>query len=75
MNGNGQSNLDGMRLRIMQLENSLIYDDEAWQKVLADLRASGRECALADAERRKAYAQSWQVVAVPALFVAAETEG
>lgn len=45
-------NLDDVRMRIMELENSPIFDALEWSKVLADLEAAGRECALSDARRR-----------------------
>ncbi len=46
------SNIDDVRTRIMALENAEYFDGDAWQRVLADLRAAGRVAGLADAERR-----------------------
>ena len=46
------TNIDDVRARIMELESATVFDDRAWQMVLADLRAAGRVSALADAQRR-----------------------
>jgi hypothetical protein len=51
------TNIDPIRARIMGLESATVFDDRAWQEVLADLRAAGRVSALADAERRMATAR------------------
>lgn len=47
-----KTNVDTVREEIMRLESALIFDQNAWEKVLADLRAEGRAAGLADAERR-----------------------
>jgi len=49
---NMQTNIDDVRAEIMRLESAPIFDQLAWDKVLADLRAADRLSALADAERR-----------------------
>jgi hypothetical protein len=60
------TNIDDVRARIMELESADVYDDQAWQRVLADLRAAGRVSAVADAERRMETAKSNQPPASPA---------
>lgn len=52
MNTHFGSNIDDVRARIMELEAAEYFDGDAWQRVLADLRAAGRVAGLADAERR-----------------------
>lgn len=47
-----QTNIDTIRAKIMSLEVAPIFDQDAWEMALADLRAAGRLSALADAERR-----------------------
>ncbi|MBN8654805.1 MAG: hypothetical protein J0M11_03645 [Anaerolineae bacterium] len=53
-----QSNIDPIRERIAELENSPIFDALEWSKVLADLETAGRLSALADARRRMETAQN-----------------
>lgn len=59
-----QTNIDNVRAEIMALESATVFDDQAWQRVLADLRAAGRVSALADAERRMETARGNQSVPV-----------
>jgi len=54
------TNIDDVRARIMELESADVYDDQSWQRVMADLRAAGRISGLADAERRMATAKGNQ---------------
>lgn len=54
------SNIDDVRLRIMDLEDAAVFDAMAWSRVLADLEAAGRVSALADAKRRMETARSNQ---------------
>ncbi len=70
------TNIDPIRAEIMRLEGLQVFDQAGWERVLADLRAQGRECGLADAERRMRSAMGRaggdiQVTLVP---VAVETE-
>ena len=58
------TNIDDVRARIMELESAAVYDDQAWQRVLADLRATGRVSAMADAERRMQWAKGKKPVIV-----------
>lgn len=59
-----QTNIDNVRAEIMALESATVFDDQAWQRVLADLRAAGRVSALADAERRMETARGNQIMHV-----------
>lgn len=56
------SNIDPIRVEIMRLEGLQVFDQAGWERVLADLRAQGRECGLADAERRMRSAMGRQLV-------------
>ncbi len=47
-----KTNIDTLRATIMQLEAAPVFEPEAWERVLADLRAQGRTNALPDATRR-----------------------
>ena len=55
---------DPIRGEIMRLETVQVFEAEAWERVLADLKAAGRCAGLADAERRMRSAQEWQAIPV-----------
>lgn len=58
------TNIDPIRAEVVRLETVQVFEREAWERVLADLRAANRYAGLADAERRMAVAQSWQAIPV-----------
>ena len=58
------TNIDPIRAEIMRLEGLQVFDQAGWERVLADLRAQGRECGLVDAERRMRSAMGRQDVPV-----------
>lgn len=67
------TNIDDVRMRIMQLEVNPIFDAQAWSQVLADLEAAGRGCALADASRRMDTART-NAVGIAAFLVPTASE-
>lgn len=69
------TNIDGVRAQIMELESAVMYDDQAWQRVLADLRAAGRVSAAADAARRMQTAKINQSVPVAVATAPTMREG
>lgn len=60
------TNIDPIRAEIMRLECLDVFDQAGWERVLADLRAQGRECGRADAERRmrSAMGRQWLHVGI-----------
>lgn len=59
-----QTNIDPIRAEIMRLETVQVFEGEAWERVLADMKAAGRWAGVADAERRMRSAQGWQMIPV-----------
>lgn len=54
------SNVDPVRREIVRLENSVVFDAPAWERVLDALESQGRSAGFADALRRRECARMRQ---------------